>query len=274
MKSTINLIAVILLAAIMASCSGYSKILKSSDRDFMYRKSLEFYNNGKYNKAIQLLEEIAPYYVGTIQEDTVMYYIGDAYFKDQSFSNSEVVLDEFRRKFGRSPFIEEAEYKYAMGFYYSSPDPNRDQTITVKAINSINEYLERYPNSLRKQLCLARITELTNKLYDKELLNAKTYYKTRNYKSAISALKYALAQHPETPHREEILYLTIKSQFELAENSITVLQRDRYLNMMDTYYSFVSEFPDSKQRKEIDRMQESAKKFLAKHTSDDMTDKN
>ena len=76
-------------------------------------------------------------------------------------------FDDFRRRFGRSPFVEEAEYKYAMGFYYMSPPANRDQTSTYMAITSINEYLQRYPNSLKKQLCLIRLDELQQTLYDK-----------------------------------------------------------------------------------------------------------
>src|SRR5699024_1387273 len=137
------------------------------------------------------------------------------------------------------PFVEEAEYKYAMGFYYLSPPANRDQSSTYMAISSINEYLQRYPNSLKKQLCLVRLDELQQTLYDKSYLNARTYYKIGRYKSAVVALRNALREYPESPHREEILYLTVKSCYELAANSVRALQRDRYLDMLDVYYTFV-----------------------------------
>ena len=142
--------AVLLLAA---GCSGYNKLLKSNDREQMYKAALDYFEKGKFDKTLQLFEEIAPYYQGTVREDTILFYTADAHFRSRDYQLSSMEFDDFRRRFGRSPFVEEAEYKYAMGFYYMSPPANRDQTSTYMAITSINEYLQRYPNSLKKQRC-------------------------------------------------------------------------------------------------------------------------
>lgn len=251
--------AALLLAA---GCSGYNKLLKSQDKEQMYKAALDYFEKGKYDKTLQLFEEIAHYYQGTAREDTVLFLTADSHFRSKDYELSSMEFDDFRRRFGRSPFLEEAEYKYAMGYYYMSPPSTRDQTATYMAITSINEYLQRYPGSLKKQLCLVRVDELQNTLYDKSYINAKTYYKIGRYKSAVIALGNALSEYPETPHREEILYLAVKSGYELASNSIEELQADRYLDLMDTYYTFISEFPESKYRRELDRMQKSAREYL------------
>lgn len=257
-----------LTALLIVGCSGYNKLLKSQDKELMYKAALDYYEKRKFDKTLQLFEDITVYYQGTAREDSILYYTADSHFQQRAYEISGMYFDDLRRRFGRSPFVEEAEYKYAMGFYYMSPQPDRDQTPTYMAINSINEYLERYPNSLKKQLCLVRIDELQNKLYDKSFLNAQTYYKIGRYKSAVVALKNALKEYPKTPYREEILYLTIKSGYALASNSVASLQKDRYLYMIDTYYTFISEFPESKYRREVDRMQKSVKEYLAKHNID------
>ena len=58
------------------------------------------------------------------------------------------LLDDFRRKFGRSAFIEDAEGMYALCFYYLRPGPSRDQTMTGQALIAINESrLSCYPHS-------------------------------------------------------------------------------------------------------------------------------
>lgn len=261
-------IIVAIAALTLAGCSGYNKLLKSGDKNQMYRAAIDFYHQGKYDKTLQLFEEVVYHYIGTNREDSIMYYTGASLYKMGDFVSSEMVLDDFRRRFGRSPFIEDVEYMYAMGFYYASPEPTRDQTVTLQAIVAITEYLERYPESINRELCLVRIDELRGKLYEKSFLNAKTYFKIGRYKSAIVALRNALRQYPDTPHREEILYMTTKSCYELAANSIPTLQRDRYLDMMDAYYTFISEFPESKHRRELDRMNDQARKFLAQHPTD------
>jgi len=73
-----------------------------------------------------------------------------------------------------------------------------------------------------------------------------------------------LKKFPDSPHREELMYLIVKSSYELAHNSIETLQRDRYMSMMDSYYSFVAEFPESKHVKELNRMLDEAKRYIAK----------
>lgn len=254
----------------LGSCTTFNNVVKSGDRDLMYRTALDFFEQNKFDKTLQLFEEIVYYYQGTPREDTIMYYTGMSLYNMGDYDSSGSIFDDFRRRFGRSPFIEDAEYMYAMGFYHSSPAADRDQTVTIRAIAAINEYMDRYPESIFMQLCVARVDELQNKLYDKEYINAKTYYKIGRYKSAVIALKNALAKYPQTPHREEMLYLTTKSGYELAFNSISSLQRGRYLDMMDSYYTFVSEFPDSKYRKELDRMQKTAREYIAAHPTGDM----
>ena len=91
---------------------------------------------------------------------------------------------------------------------------------------------------------------------------------TLTARSAVVALRNALREYPETPHREEILYLTVKSCYELAANSVHALQSDRYLDMLDAYYTFISEFPESGYRRELDRLQKTAREYLDKHQSE------
>lgn len=255
-----------------AGCSGYNKLLKSNDRELMYQAALDYYEQGKFDKTLQLFDIIGPYYQGTEREDTILFYTADAHFMSSLYDASSMEFDDFRRRFGRSQFVEEAEYKYAMGFYHKTLPPSRDQTSTYMAINAINEYLQRYPNSIKKQLCLVRLDELQGLLYDQSFLNARTYYKIGRYKSAVVALRNALKEYPATPHREEILYLTVKSSYELAANSIRTLQRDRYLDMLDAYYTFIAEYPESSYRRELDRMQKHAREYLDKHQSETTTE--
>ena len=258
------LLIVFATAVANTGCSPFHKLLKSGDHDKIYDEGKALLDIAKYNRAIMCFEQVQPYFIGTIREDSLAYYTAYAHFKSDDFSSSSEMLDEFRRKYTRSPFLEDVEGMYALSFYYLSPEPMRDQTTTTQALTAIQEFLGRYPNSTRRAAFEQMISELTQKQYDKAFINAKTYYTIGRYKSAVPALKNALKKYPDSPHREELMYLIVKSSYELAKNSIESLQRDRYMSMMDSYYSFVAEFPDSKHVKELTRMQQEAKKFIAK----------
>jgi outer membrane protein assembly factor BamD len=43
------------------------------------------------------------------------------------------------------------------------------------------------------------------------------------------------------------------------------MQRERFLNVIDEYYNFISEFPDSKYRKEVDVMFKKAQQVTTRN---------
>ena len=241
------------------------QVIKSADPDLIYSEGLRYYGREKWKQAGDLFEACQAYFVGDIREDSIAFFTARSRFKNRDYADATTRLDEFRRKYGRSLFIEDAEAMLAMCHYYLSPDPTRDQTITGEAIIAFSEFIERYPNSTRVEAFSNLITELTERLKNKAFLNAYTYYKIQRYKSAVVALRNALKQYPDTPHREEILYLIAVSNYRLAHNSIEDKQGERYLNVLDSYYSFINEFPESKHRKELERYIKEAKDYLDKN---------
>lgn len=251
------------VAAVFVGCGTYSKILKSEDPEVIYKAAMDYYEQGKYNRTVDLFGMVRHLYLNTERADSIAYFTGMAYYKNRSFDMSSMTFDDFRKRYGRSPFLPDAEYRYAKGLYYMSPASNRDQTATVSALVAINEYLERYPDNQYKEILVENMRELNGKLDDKAFINAKLYYTTKNYKSAVVAFRNALSQFPESKHKEEMMYLTVRSAFLLAQNSVYSLKRDRYLDMMDSYYTFVSDYPESSYRKNADGMMEAARAYMA-----------
>ena len=245
-----------------------SSILKSGKPDLMYAKAMEYHEAEKWSKASTLFEAALPYYPGTPREDSILFYNAHCKYKNRDYTTAVELLDQFRRKFGRSVFIEDAEGMLAMCYYYLSPGPKRDQTTTSQAIIAITEFISHYPDSERTPQFREINRELTERLHEKAYLNAYTYYKIGRYKSAIVALKNALRKYPDSKYREEIMYLIVASGYKLAHNSIESKQADRYLSMLDSYYSFKYEFPESKHMHELDRMAKEAKDYQDKNNND------
>ena len=241
------------------------KIIKKGDPQLMYSKGLEFYKAEKWKRAATLFDACGGYYVGNEREDSIAFFSARSKFKDRDYVEATTQLDEFRRKFGRSVFIEDSEAMLSMCKYYLAPGPTRDQTVTTEAIISFSEFIERYPKSTRVEAFQNLIKELHARLEEKAYINAYTYFKIQRYKSAVVALRNALKQFPESPFRENILYYIVVSNYRLAHNSIAEKQAERYLNMLDSYYSFINEYPESKRCKELERYAKDAKNYLDKN---------
>ena len=251
-------------AMIVASCSTVNNAIKSGDARFAYDQALMLYEKGKWEQASTLFEACRHVYMGSPREDSLSYYNARCKFKSRDYDVAATQLDEFRRKFGRSAFIEDAEGMYALCYYFMSPPPERDQTLTSKAIIAITEFISRYPESENVDEFQEMLDELSKRLMKKSYMNAYTYYKIGRYKSAIVAFKNAIKQHPTSPHIEDMMYYMTVSAYRLADNSVESKQVDRFLSMIDAYYSFIAEYPDSKHVKELDRMAKAARTFLDK----------
>ena len=262
---TQNLIVVAAIAAMFLSCSGLSKVAKSGDPELMYQTALKLYNAEKWTRASDMFDACAGYYIGSEREDSIAFVSARSKYKNRDYHEASTDFDEFRRKFGRSIFIEDAEGMYAMCEYYLSPEPSRDQTQTAKAIVTLNTFIERYPESERVEPFRQIIEELTSRLHEKNFLNAYAYFKVQRYKSAVVAFKNALKNYDNTTYREQIMYYIVVSNYRLAHNSVIEKQADRYLAMLDSYYSFIEEYADSKYKKELDRYFKEAKDYIDKN---------
>lgn len=262
--ATCGMLLLLLFTAI-PGCGSINSILRSNDPELIYAKALEFYEAEKWTKASTLLESIGNMYSGTAREDSIAFFNARCKFKSHDYATAGELLDQFRRRYGRSVFIEDAEGMYALCFYHMAPGPTRDQTMTGHARTAIAEFISRYPRSERVETFQKIDSELLQRQYDKAYYNAYTYYKIGRYKSAIVALQNALKAYPESNHREEIMYYVVVAGYRLADNSVSSKQTDRFLSMLDSYYSFIGEFPESEHRKELDRYALAAKDYLAAH---------
>jgi len=246
----------------LTGCGEYEKLLKSRDYQLKYEKGLSYYEEGEYVKAATLFDQVVTIYRGTIKADTVKYYQAKSYYGQRDYIMAGHYFNELSSTYPSSSFVDESDFMSAYCYYKLSPRAELDQDNTFKAISMLQLYLLKHPDSDRATTCNELITELSDKLVEKSFISAKLYFDLGYYKSAIIALRNSLAEYPDTRHREEMLYLVLKSSYLLADNSVESKRIERFQATVDEYYSFQSEFPDSDYAKEAERMYEASMKIL------------
>lgn len=249
-----QLFSLIAIAFIIISCSGFDKLLKSRDYPLMYKRALEYYEEGDHYRYTTLFEQLVPIYKGTLQADTVEYYLAEGYYNQGDYLLAGHYFDNFRGNYPRSIFTERAEFMYAYCFYKSSPRPLLDQETTQAAIAAFNEFIVKYPRSSKKAEVNEIMIELRDKLIEKSYLSAKLYFDMNDYKAAITSLKNSLSQFPDSKYREDQLYMILQASFSLASNSVPEKRRERFQNTLDEYYNLLGEFPETKYKKEAERI--------------------
>ena len=231
-----------LLLILCFSCSNYQKILKSSDYKLKYEKAMELYNKKDYQRAYPLLEELVSVTRGkTEAEDIYYYYCYCNYYMDDLVSAS-YHFQQFALTYPSSPRAEEASYRNAYCYYLGSPGYSLDQTNSIKAIEEMQLFINKYPTSIYVAEFNGLIDKLRNKMELKAYESAMLYFKTRDYRAAIVALKNVLTDYPATAYKEEIHFTIVKSNFLLAENSVDSKKYERYKNTIEAYYTFIDKF--------------------------------
>ena len=102
------ILSTVVIAVAIVSCSVVNNAIKSGDPEFAYQQALMLYNDEKWDKASSLFEACKHIYMGTPREDTISFYNARCKFKTHKWDEASKLLDDYRRKFGRSPFIEDA----------------------------------------------------------------------------------------------------------------------------------------------------------------------
>ena len=243
------------VAVLQFSCASYyDTVMKSNDVDVKYKAAHEYFKKGKYKKAADIFDNLNLLVQGLPQEDTVNYYHGLSNYRYGDFETAEASLAKFVEVYPRSPFAEEAKFMRIDCLYRGTYRYELDQTPTRKAMMVISEFMYENPGSKYYPVCQEMMNDLMERLERKSYESAKIYYTMEDYKASRYALKNVLKDNSDNQYREDILYYIAMSSYKYALNSVDERQRERYLDFIDDYYNFISEYPESKYRKELDNL--------------------
>lgn len=243
------------LLALLASCTEYTKVMKSNDINYKFEYAKKAYEEKKYLQASTILGEIYTPLRGTAKGEEALFLLAMSNYENNDYENANVYFKTYYQRYPKGKYAELAHFYSGYGFYRDSPDPQLDQTYTIKAITELQNFLERYPRSEKRTEAQNAIFEMQDKLTLKELQNAQLYYNLgnfmgNNYESAVIVAQNALKDYPYSKYREDFEFLILKSKFQMAKNSVAEKMADRFNDVVDEYYSFANNYPESKHLKE------------------------
>lgn len=244
----------LIFSALLLSCSEYEKVLKSTDFEFKYRKAMQYYNKKDYARAITVFEQIVNYYRATVKGDSVMYFFAQSYYGDGDYLMATYYFNELSTNYARSQFVEESDFLYGYCYYLMSPRASLDQENSNLAKAAFQKFIFKHPESQYLPECKRLIAEIDEKLATKAYLNAKLYYDLGYYKAAIIALRNCINNYPLSKYREDLMFMLLDANYQLAKNSIIEKQKERFQSTLDEYYSFISEYPNSKYAKTVEKI--------------------
>lgn len=254
----------LLSTLVLGSCSGYQKLLKSTDANAKYQAAIKYYESGDYFKSGTLLEELIPLLKGRPEAEKAQFYFANTNYKQRNYTLAAYYFKSFYDTYPNSQYTEEATLLHAKALFRDSPNFELDQTNTLSAIESIQEFLNRYPESQYKQEAETMEKELEQKLENKAFQSAELYYNVRYYQSAVVAMTTFQQQYPASSYNEQAAFLKLSAQYNLAKESVEEKQRERYLEALSFYQAFIDTYPQSRNLKAAENMYNETREQLAK----------
>ena len=258
-----------LLAGLMAiACdSQFEALLSGNDVEAKYSAAMDYFNNGKYQKASQLFESLAILTSGTERDDTVQYYWGLSNYRYKDYYTAQSNFTRFIENFPLSPFAEDARFLRLDCMYRATYRYELDQAPTRACLQAIEEFVREYPSDTpHLEACRLMQKDLNERLDRKAYEAARLYYKMEDYLAARVALRNVLKDNSENVYREDVLYYTAMASYHYARLSVSAKQKERYLVFVDDYLNFIGEYPESHYRSELDVIHKRVLKALGRYT--------
>ena len=270
------------VALLMTSCvNEYNQITKSGDYTLKYEYAKQCYAQGKYSRAVPLLQELVTMKKGSTEGEECLYMLAMAEFGMKDYETASEYFKKYFSSYPKGRYAENAKYYVGESLFQNAPEPRLDQSTTMTAIAAFQEYLDIFPDAHLKAQATGRLYALQDLLVEKEYKSARLYFDLgtyfgnctnggNNYEACIVTAQNALKDYPYSNRREEFASLVMKSKYELAKMSVESKQLERYQDAEDECYGFINEYPDSKERTLAEKYIEKCKEYEKAHPEDSL----
>lgn len=206
----------LLIVLTIISCA-VRQTLAPLEADAEFDRAISFFENEKFDQAIQGFERILFYHPSSEFVDDAQYWLGRTYLEQKQYDQAIIEFDYLIRNFPKSAQLEDAYFHRARAHLLGAPSYEKDLSDLKIAIRLFDEFLTRFPNSeytddVRKEILAAR-----DLLAKKELENGRLYEKLKEIKAALLYYEYIMNNYPETGSASEARYRSALLREQMGE---------------------------------------------------------
>lgn len=256
MKRTILKPTILFLALTALACGGgvHEDPILLLSADEALEQGKELLTQEKYRKAEQLLTHAFEVEPNSRQGREALLLAADALFLGggtESYIRCEAKYRDFLNRFPTSERADYAQFQVANCLAERVEKPDRDQSVTHKALDAYQELMRLYPTSPYAAEARVKIDEVTDRLATHELMIGHFYLRFRVCQATIQRLEYLLENYPDYGEMDQAL-LNLGLAYDAC---------NRLDDAEDTFSKLRQRYPDSptiakieKQRKKVEKL--------------------
>lgn len=185
-----KLLLLMVVFGLLFGCSNNLYEKKSETERFEIANN--YFNQGKYRKAIPIFESIVSYKTSAITTDAQA-KLAESYYLMGQYENARLEYQFLMRYSSNMNDLEIAYFRIGECYWINSEPASYTQEETNAAIAALEEYLTRYPTGKYRAEAIEIIKEAELKLLEKTYLNGYTYFMLSDYPAALLYFSEVLA---------------------------------------------------------------------------------
>ena len=225
----------VLLVLLLLGCAGKKgKGLKTveGDPEILYKQGLVLFNGRQYKAALEKFEQIKSNFPDS-PPFTVWAELkaGDAHFFLKSYVEAAAAYEEFKKIHPTFEEIAYVQFQIGMSYFSQMTTPDRDQTMTKKALSNFEYLIANYPPNLFTEKAKDKVWVCQRQLAEHEFQIGQFYYQNDKFRAAVARFEGLLEKYPKWLDEDKTLLFLGKSyiglnQGEKARETLTRLVND------------------------------------------------
>jgi outer membrane protein assembly factor BamD len=214
----------------LAGCGARGPALEKLEADPLYLRGTEALQAKKWSDAIAAFERFTLTFPNHQRLPEARYRLAEAYMGRKEYVTAALEFNRLANDYPAGPWADDSRYMVCVSYYELAPGPQLDQEYTRSAIDHCQSLITYYPDSEFVPKARDRVTELTNRLAEKEFNTADFYFRKQGYDSSIVYFETVVREYPQTPWAPRALarmhevYVILKYADEAAKTKEKLLK--------------------------------------------------
>jgi outer membrane protein assembly factor BamD len=202
----------------LAACGSTESVEVLEDRpvEELYNTGMDQLAGGQFTAATQSFNEVERQHPFSIWAPRAQLMSAYAHFSSDHYDDAIIALDRFIQLHPSHESAPYANYLRAITYYEQIVDVVRDQAITRKALESLDEVVRRYPNTDYARDAKLKRDLAFDHLAGKEMQVGRYYQREGSLVAAMNRFTYVLVNYQTTTHAPEALHRLVESHMVLG----------------------------------------------------------
>lgn len=200
----------------LAACSASEAPYVEKPVEELYNTAMDSLVAGNYKTAAKGFDEVErqhPYSAWATKAQLMASY---ANYMINQYDEAILAAERFIQLHSGNKDASYAYYLVALSYYEQIADVGRDQKITERALNAMQEVIKRYPDSAYARDARLKIDLTRDHLAGKEMEIGRYYLRRKQYLAAINRFRQVVEKYQTTSHVAEALHRLTESYLSLG----------------------------------------------------------